>query len=500
MPETILKNLSSNIADLRSNYKCEYLIIGSGPGGSVAAEILSKNNKDVIILEEGIYHEEMPTNENVGSTTSKLYRNGGVFPFVGLPTIAFAEGCCVGGGSFINGGLLWRTPGSILQKWESEYGLKGYGENDLEKHFDEIETKLNVTRHTLDKDSNYDSIFLAEGAENLGWKYVMVPRAVKNCSNKNLCAIGCPTGAKQGMVQTYLPDALNNGARLISSLKAKSIECKGSKAFRVVAQSKDTSINKTVVFDFDKLIVAGGAVQTPHILRRSGLSKKAGKKLEFHMNLKIIARFDKEIDAENGTIFTVQVQEFENEGTLFMASTMRRTYLAMTFSHFGTKAVDRALEDYRLHGLYVAMIKPQSKAHIVSCLGEHPFVWYKFDPADIVLIKRALKQAAKLLFASGAVELYLPIVGSTAIRDMAQLDLVLEKTPARHYEIITVHAMSSCAIGANKNTSVIDLEGRLHGFDNVFVTDASVLPTNIGESPQGTIMAFASEIMLKHIN
>lgn len=241
-------------------------------------------------------------------------------------------------------------------------------------------------------------------------------------------------------------------------------------------------------------------MQTPHILRRSGLSKKAGKKLEFHMNLKITARFDKEVNAENGTIFTVQVQEFENEGTLFMASTMMPTYLAMTFSHLGSKAVDRALEDYRLHGLYVAMIKPRSKAHIVSCLGEHPFVWYRFDPADIVLIKRALKQAAKLLFASGAIELYLPIARSVAVRDMAQLEMLLKKTPARHYEIITVHAMSSCAMGGDKKTSVVDLEGRLHGFDNVFITDASVLPTNIGESPQGTIMAFASEIMLKHIN
>jgi choline dehydrogenase-like flavoprotein len=54
-------------------------------------------------------------------------------------------------------------------------------------------------------------------------------------------------------------------------------------------------------------------------------------------------------------------------------------------------------------------------------------------------------------------------------------------------------------MGADTGKSVVDMEGRVWGFENLFLCDASVLPTNIGESPQGTIMAFAHEIIDRHL-
>ena len=60
--------------------------------------------------------------------------------------------------------------------------------------------------------------------------------------------------------------------------------------------------------------------------------------------------------------------------------------------------------------------------------------------------------------------------------------------------------MSSCPMGTQENGAVVDENGKVFGYDNLFVCDASVLPTNIGESPQATIMAFAHEIVARHIN
>jgi choline dehydrogenase-like flavoprotein len=59
--------------------------------------------------------------------------------------------------------------------------------------------------------------------------------------------------------------------------------------------------------------------------------------------------------------------------------------------------------------------------------------------------------------------------------------------------------MSSCPMGTNKE-SVVDLSGNLRNSKNIFITDASILPTNIGESPQGSIMGFSHKIVDMHLN
>jgi len=498
MPDS-LPNVFVEPDSFQASYTCEYLVVGTGPGASTAGELLAKNGKDVIFIEEGPFvRQETCTPHNIGEMTSRLYRNKGISPFLGSPPIAFVEGCCVGGGSFINGALLWRTPRWILDEWKTEYGLRGYGADDLAQHFERIETRLNVIKHTKAHDGNLDSLALAKGADALGWKYVMAPRAVKNCKNNNLCPTGCPSHAKQDMLSTYLPRALNNGARMFAGLKATHIGRGAGKAVNVVARTTNTPETKTTTFSFDKLILAAGAIQTPHLLRRSSCSKTAGKNIEFHMNLKIVARFREPVNAQNGTIFTVQVQQFEREGTVFMASNMRPNYLAMTLADFRNEHIARALEDYPYYGIYVAMIKPRSKAHIVSFLGGQPLVRYRLDPADALLIKRALRQAAKLLFASGATELYMPISRSKPVKTLEELDRELQDVPARRFVIISVHAMASCPMG-NRH-SVVEQDGRLKGFDNIYITDASILPSNIGESPQGTIMAFASRIISGHLS
>lgn len=494
-----LPNVFTDPHTFQPIYKCEYLVVGTGPGGSVAGGLLSENGKDVIFIEEGGFYPSQARSTNIGHMTALFYRDSGIFPFLGSPTVAFAEGCCVGGGSIINGALLWRTPPWVLDEWKTTYGLEGYSEKDLADHFKFIESRLNVVRHTMEKSANLDSKALVKGADNLGWKFVMVPRAVKNCTNENLCPTGCPSGAKQTMLETYLSRAFKNGARLFANLKVKRIKWSGKRAVSVVAESSNNCGAKPAIFYFDKLILAGGAIQTPHLLKRSKCSKLAGNQLEFHMNLKIVARFNKPIYGEKGTMFTVQVQEFAEEGILFMASNMRPQYLTTALSHFDNDIINRVLKNYPFYGIYVAMIRPRSKARIVSCAGERPLVYYRFNPADTFLIRKTLRLAAELLFASGAIELYMPISGTQPISSLQHFDNIIDRISPKNFEIISVHAMASCPMGNENRESVVDLTGRLKDFENVYITDASILPSNIGESPQGTIMAFAHEIIRRHL-
>jgi choline dehydrogenase-like flavoprotein len=482
----------------KNNYSCQYLVVGTGAGGSVTGALLAESGHDVIYLEEGGYYPTESYTSNISEMTAQLYRNQGVFPFLGKPSIAFAEGCCVGGGTVINGGLIWRTPSWVLDEWQNDYGLKGYSQEDLTKYFETIEKDMHVIRHEPEEKENLDSLKILKASEQLNWKYVMVPRAVKDCKNTNLCPTGCPSGAKQSALETYLSRAMKHGARIFSRCRAVKIIHSNGKAKKVITRIMGDK-PKHIEISFDHLVLAGGAVQTPHLLRRSRISSLAGRQLQFHMNLKVVARFKDRLNAEQGTIFTVQVQEFEREGVLITASNIKPHYIAMALSHYGNDVINSVLDDYQNLGIFAVMIRPKSTAHIISHFGDQPIVWYRFDPDDLSKIKIALRRTASLLFQAGAIELYMPISGIEGVKSLYELDRKLDGVTPENLEIITVHVMASCPMGTDPAVSVVNPDGKLWNMKNILLTDASILPSNIGTSPQGTIMAFAHEIINRHI-
>ena len=98
-----------------SGLRCEYAVVGSGPGGAVTACHLAEAGKDVLLIEEGGSDAARPFSVKEMATR---YREGGLTVALGRPNVNYAEGRCVGGGSEINSGMYHRTPSDILEDWE----------------------------------------------------------------------------------------------------------------------------------------------------------------------------------------------------------------------------------------------------------------------------------------------------------------------------------------------------------------------------------------------
>ncbi|MGH9920367.1 MAG: GMC family oxidoreductase, partial [Nitrososphaerales archaeon] len=56
------------------------------------------------------------------------------------------------------------------------------------------------------------------------------------------------------------------------------------------------------------------------------------------------------------------------------------------------------------------------------------------------------------------------------------------------------HPQGGNRMGGAGQKSVVDSRSRVHGFDNLFVCDASVFPTSLGVNPQLTVMALATRL------
>ena len=82
--------------------RAEIVVIGSGAGGAVTAAILAEAGRDVLVLEEGPEVDTARLDVNTPEAMLLLYRNAGLSPILGGPSIAFVEGRCVGGSTEIN--------------------------------------------------------------------------------------------------------------------------------------------------------------------------------------------------------------------------------------------------------------------------------------------------------------------------------------------------------------------------------------------------------------
>ncbi|MEW1654195.1 FAD-dependent oxidoreductase [Streptomyces sp. NPDC093707] len=473
--------------------EADVVVVGSGAGGSVAALELAAAGRQVTVLEEGPQAgtADLAAASQAGNMR-RLYRNGGLTPIFGTPTIAYGEGRCVGGTTLVNGGLLWEPPPRLLARWAAQSGLDGYRAEDLEVHLKTVTTRLNVITQPHG-DGNRDSQLLAAGAERLSWGWQHPRRAVRDCLHRNRCTTGCTSGAKQSMAVSYLPQAEAMGAEIRPDTRVVRVLHDGRTAHGVLAVGPDGA---RTVYRARAVFLAAGPLGTPALLQRSRIQHRtAGRRLSLHVNLRTIARFPEEVRADRGTLFTAQVKEFGDQGVLIMPANVSRGSLAAALAGRPAPDTRRLLADFDRLGVYTTQVRLHGTASVRSVPGGGLLLRHAMSAVDHSALCDAFRKGAQALFAAGATDLTPPVSASPALRSPADVEAFCRRVRPQDWELVSVHGMASAAMGAADRGGVCDADGRPHGFEGLRVCDASVLPGVTGISPQGTIMAFAHEIV-----
>ncbi len=468
------------------------IVVGSGAGGSVAASRLSEAGDSVLVLEEGTELTEAQLRAPISSLTSKTYRHAGAIPFFGPFTFPFGEARTLGGGTFINGGLIWRTPREILKHWASSIPNSIFASKTWEQSENKVIQELEVNENSSTSIyGNKDSILLKKAAKNKNWKTVKAPRAVVDCKNSNRCATGCPTGAKRSSLKNYLKKATANGATIVS----------GAKVVKILPATKNNpgfiyyrNNNKIKKIAFNRLVLSAGATQSPLLLKKSKLSLTAGNSFEFHLNFKITARFPFSVNAADGTIFTHQIQEFEKEGILMMASNFQLPYFILGLSGLSKDDVQKYVAQAANTGIFVSMTRPSVKASVHKIFGQ-TFGRWSWSDESFTQAKNSIYLLADLLFEAGAVDMVLPLEKTTPVTSLSQVKELLAHSSQANLAAVSVHGMSGCKMGDAPRHSTVDLNAQVWNQKGIYVVDSSILPSNMGESPQGTIMTAAHEII-----
>lgn len=480
-----MRNLSHNNVVIAPPelLNAEVVVIGSGPGGATAALTLTEAGRNVLLLEEGPYLDGNCDDCPPFSREEMVmkYRNGGVTVALGSPKVAYAEGKCVGGGSEINGGLWHRTPDYVLEEWKKAYDVEALSEKDLRPHFEQCEKELAVC--FMQDAFPPASLKLLEGAQKLNWRAIEVPRC---CSSKTDNGLS----AKRSMTKTLIPRALNQGLMLLPNTKVTRLERRNG-SWNIIGEHKVNDKARrsfqSVEIRAKNVFVAGGAIQTPTLLKRSGIEKNIGANLRFHPAIKVLAKFKEEVNGEDMGIPVHQVSQF--------APRFRLGCSASTLPHLSISTVDYPqhlldLEnEWRHMAVYYAMIPGGLGTVSQLPIFKDPVVRYSLTNDDLKVLAEALTSLCKLLFAAGA-ELLLPsIAGVRPIASMADLDSMPRVLSRSRTMLISVHLFATCPMGENKVRCAVNSFGKVHGIEGLYVADASLLCGPTGVNPQGSIMA-----------
>ncbi|WP_233009849.1 GMC family oxidoreductase [Rheinheimera faecalis] len=486
-------------------FEADVVIVGSGAGGAMAAEQLSLAGFKVILLEMGALYEGKDFQQQERWAYPALYQDG-----AGRKTldqsIGILQGRAVGGSTTVNWTTSIRTPEKTLDYWRAEFGT-GFTSDNLAPYFQQAEQRLSIHPWPVPPNANNDK--LRQGCEALGWQYTVINRNVSGCANLGYCGMGCPINAKQSMLVSSIPSAMQAGAMLISRVSARELVWQGGQVQSLVAVPVDPyfqpDFNIKLSFKAKHYIVAAGAIGSPALLLRSKVpnpSGRLGKHTYLHPSAISGALFEDTIAGHSGAPQSIYSDHFvwpSNGQIGFKLEVPPLHPVLMATKLTGVAQSHAALmQQFNQLQVVIALLRdgfhPDSQGGTVllSDNGE-PVLDYPISDYLWQGVQKAYLAMAELQFAAGAKSV-LPIHQDAQLySSWGQAREAIKVLPLQKYRatLASAHVMGGCNMSADPAKGVVNQQGRHHQLENLSVFDGSVLPSSLGANPQLTIYALS---------
>jgi len=480
----------------------DVVVIGSGAGGAIMAYELAAAGKKVIVLESGPYVPSTKFTEEIAKASVDLYQdNGSQTNHQGDLTLL--QGRCVGGSTVVNAAVTFRTPDHILEGWAHDFGLSQISPKTLKPHFEKIEKRLAINKNGA-HELNLNHHILERGGKKLGIPWKPVSRNIKDCALTGFCLSGCMSDRKQSMLVTYLPWAVACGAKIYADTHVTQIMEERGRATGVKAEVVDPDTKRLVSrmrVKSQVVVLAAGGVQSPILLQKSDLANSSGmvgKNFACHPSLFVAGKLDDPVYGWKGALtagYNDAYADHNKGGFILVSNMIGPTEFALAIGSKTGKAHMDFMKNIKYYAGLNTLIHDENHGQVYLADGVKK-VEYSLHPKNHHSIRKALKIAAKILFASGAKEVFLPTHDGTIIHKPALIDSVIDALTLAPGTLAftSYHPQGTCRMGTNPRQSVVSELGESHDVKGLFIADGSILPGTTLFHPSLTIYALASFI------
>jgi len=493
-----------------TTYHCQVLVIGSGAGGGVVAGELAQAGHDVLVLEAGPYLHGADFTQREADMLGRLYdAHGALSTHDG--SVSLLAGACLGGGTTVNWAGAFRTPDYVLQEWASEHNAPQFTSPAFQQSLDAVAAALSVNtdypRH------NGQNQALLDGSARLGQAASLIPRNEKGLTDSTrhfqglgYSSLGDAHGHKQGTLNTYLRTAAAHGARLLPDTRAQRVTSAAGRATGAEAVHTTPSGQKVrITVRAERVVVAGGAIQTPALLLRSGLRHPhLGRHLHLHPTMVVAAHYPHPLHSWHGPSMSVVNDSFTrlggtNFGVKLETPPTHPGLLAMVLPWLGGEQHRQLLQAADHLGSFIVLTRDRDGGRVRTDRHGAPLIDYHLSAFDRKSMLAGVRAAANIHVAAGAHTVYLPhgtlpiLHAQNGVLRNPELLASLPRLPwhPNRYGLYSAHQMSTCRLGGQANTHPLRPNGETVEVRNLYVADGSAFPACSGANPMLTIMALA---------
>ncbi|MDA1313580.1 MAG: alpha/beta fold hydrolase [Acidobacteria bacterium] len=545
-----MRRLSSPIEDIKNHY--QIVVVGSGYGGSIAASRLARAGQQVCLLERG---REIPVGEfpntqpkvlgelQINLDNHTLGPRNGLYDLTVNKDINVFKGCGLGGTSLVNANVALRADRRVFDDHEAwPAGVLADLNTRVEEGIRRAEEMLKPEPYPSDRLPELKKLTaLKKSAEAMGETFLRPPITVNfsdkvnhvgvgqvACTLCGDCLTGCNYGSKNTLAMNYLPDAHNHGATIFTQIDVRRIERVGSQwrmRYQILNSGREAFEAPEMTLTADLVILSGGALGSTEILLRSkahglALSERLGAGLTGNGDfLGFSYNSEEEINGVGhghrdtagrdpvGPTITGAI-DIRNTPKLEDGMIIEEGSLAggmADFTPLGLSIAAKALgkdtnpndelreeqreaESLRLgpyHGAikhtqtYLVMSHDDGKGRAVLENDRLRIRWPGVGDQPIFQ-----KDNAKLLEATRP-------LGGTYLQNPTWTELT-------NQSLTTVHPLGGCSMSEDAERGVVNHKGQVFSgaagaeiYDNLYISDGSVLPRPVGVNPLLTISALA---------
>jgi cholesterol oxidase len=522
----------------QSSFDHDWLVIGSGFGGSVSALRLAQKGYSVGVLECGRRFADHEFPKSTGDFRRYFWRPRlgmkGIFRISNFRDVAVVSGCGVGGGSLGYANTLYVPPKKFFE--DRQWGDMQDWESALAPHYAEAQRMLGVTMN--EHDDPADQLLRELGEElGVGETYKKTPVGVyfgepgetvpdpffegegpdrTGCQLCGRCMVGCPHGSKNTLVKNYLYLAEKRGVRITPERTVVDIRPlgrgDGSDGYEVESVrsgawlAKDRRIHRA-----RSVVVAAGPLGTNTLLQRcrlsgslAGVSNRLGELVrtnsEAILAVTVPEGYREELVrrvAITSSIYPdanthIETVTYGNDG-----DSMRRLYTLLTGDGTRMTRPLKLLAQAAMHpGRFAKLLRSKNWSRrtiiilVMQTLDNAMALRPKHGPLGTFWLQTEQDPERPnptfIPVANQAAEWFAKRTGGIAQSSVME---ALLNVPT------TAHILGGAVIGSDPGRGVVDAHQKVFGYENLMVCDGSVIPANVGVNPSLTITALAEHAM-----